>query len=186
VPVPALLPARPWLWTLPALAPLLGLVSLAAVAPAAAGRLGGRWWSRAALGAVSYWWLALAEALSGRRLLLGTAPQVAPRAGWEGSLSGAVQHVLVPLCSDGRLATAALWALAAMTLPWLVRGPHAPERVVGAIAWAGALTVAGTGISSALAVPAPPLPVACGALAAVVAAARIPARRAVHLATDVA
>jgi eukaryotic-like serine/threonine-protein kinase len=186
VPVPLALPGRPWLWTLPALAPALGLASLAGVAPVAAGRLGGPWWSRAALGALSYWWLALGEALSGRRLLLGLTPHAGPRTSWQGSLGAAVHHALVPLCSDGRLATAALWALAAMTLPWLVRGPHAPERVVGAIAWAGALIVAGIAVSRGLGVPAPPLPLACGVLAAALASARAPARRRVHLVADVA
>jgi len=185
-PAPVLLAGRPWLWSAPALGPALGLASLGAVAPALAGRLGGAWWSRATLGALSYWWLALAETLAGRRLLLGAPAGVGARSGWQGSLTGAFHHALVPLCSDGRLATAALWAIAAMSLPWLVRGPHALERAIGAIVWAGALIVAGIALSSQLGVPRPPLVLACGALAAVLAYAGPMGGRRVHLAADVA
>ena len=72
-PVPVLLPSRPWLWSVPALGPVLGVLGIAACAPVLAGRLGGRALSRAALGALCYWWLAIAETLTGRRLLLGVA-----------------------------------------------------------------------------------------------------------------
>ena len=185
-PVPLLLASRSWLWSAPALAPALGLLKLAAAAPAAAGRLGGAWWSRASLGALSYWWLALAETLSGRRLDLGVAAAVAPRATWQASLSGAVNHALVPLCSDGRLATAGLWAFAAMALPWAVRGPHRTERALGAIVWASALEGASVALSSPLGVPRPPLPLLCGVLAALIAYATPPAVRRLHLAAKIA
>jgi hypothetical protein len=185
-PTPLLLPGRPWLWPAPILAPALGLVSLAGATPAAAGRIAGRWHARAALGALAYWWLAIAETLSGRSLLLGVAAGVDPRSTWQGSLGGALQHALVPLVSDGRLATAALWALAALALPWLVRGPHRTERAVGALVWAGALVVASVALSSQLGLPAPPEPVACVALAATVAYLRRPDGRRAHRLGDVA
>jgi hypothetical protein len=185
-PVPLLLPACPWLWTAPALAPALGAIGLGAASPAAAGRLGSSWWQRAALAALSYWWLALAEILAGRRFLLGPPGAVGARASWHGSLSGAFDHVLVPLSSDGRLATAALWALAAALLPWFVSARDALQRAVGAVVWAGALVAGGVVIAGEAGAPRPPLPFACVALAAVVAYIGAPAGRPVHVAPDVA
>jgi hypothetical protein len=185
-PVPLLLPGRPWLWTAPALGPALGALGLGAATPAPAGRLGRSWWQRAALAALSYWWLALVEVLAGRRLLLGPAHAVSPRASWQGSLSSAFDHALVPLCGDGRLATAALWALAAAALPWFVRGRDATQRAAGAIVWAGALVAAGFVLAAELGAPRPPLPFACGALAVVVALVGAPSRRQAPVAADVA
>jgi hypothetical protein len=184
--VPLLLPAWPWLWTVPALAPALGVVGLGAAAPALAGRLGASWWQRAALGALSYWWLALAEILAGRRLLLGPPGAVGARSSWHGSLSGAFDHALRPLCSDGRLATAALWALAAAALPWFVSSRDAAQRAVGAIAWAGGLVAANVVLAAQVGAPRPELPFACGALAAVVAFVGAPGARPAHVAPDVA
>ena len=168
-PVPLLLPARPWSWPAPALAPALGLLGLAACAPVLAARLGGRLAARAALGALGYWWLAVAETLSGRRLFFGVGAQVAPRAQWQSSLSGAFDHALVPLCSDGRLLTAALWALAAGVLPWLVRGRRAQLRLLAALAWATALLVGTALITSHLGVARSPMSVPAAALAAALA-----------------
>ncbi len=119
-------------------------------------------------------------------MLLGALATVLLRADWQASLTGAFHDALVPLCSDGRVATAALWALAAMVLPWVVRGPHAAERAVGAIVWAAGLIVAGLALSSVLGVPRPPLPFACGALAAVLAFAVLPRRRSVPVPANVA
>jgi hypothetical protein len=69
-PVPTVLRSTPWLWCVPALAPLLGLLGLALAFPALVARLGGVW-QRSALGALGVWWLILAEAAHGRRLLFG-------------------------------------------------------------------------------------------------------------------
>jgi hypothetical protein len=168
-PVPVLLPSRPWLWSVPALAPALGALGVGACAPVFAGRLAGRAPSRAALGALSYWWLALAETLVGRRLLLGAAAGVQPRSDWRASLGGAFQHALAPLWSDGRLLTAALWALAAVVLPWVVRGRSAELRALGALIWAGSLMVAGVALAARLGSARPPAPLAAGALAAALA-----------------
>ena len=148
-PVPLLLPSRSWLWSAPLLAPLLGLAGAAACAPALAGSLARRALPRAALGALCYWWLALAETLSGRRLLLGAPAHVAARSDWQGSLSGAVTHALAPLCSDGRLLTAALWAVAAMTLPWALRARDLRWRGAAAVGWAGVMLVALAEIATA-------------------------------------
>lgn len=168
-PVPLLLPARPWSWSAPALAPVLGLLGLAACAPVFAARLGGRLPARAALGALGYWWLAIVETLSGRRLFFGVGAHVAPRVHWQASLSGAVDHALAPLCSDGRLLTAALWALAAGVLPWLVRGRRAQLRLLAALAWATALLVGTALITAHLGVARSPMSVPAAALAAALA-----------------
>jgi eukaryotic-like serine/threonine-protein kinase len=185
-PVPILLAARPWLWSAPAFAPALGVLGVAACAPVLAGRLGGRAHSRAALAALSYWWLAIAETLSGRRLLLGSAPGVAPRSSWRGSWTGAFHHALAPLWSDGRLLTAALWALAAVALPWLVRGGSREVRALAALAWAGSTVLAGVLLAARLGVPRPPSPLLAAALAAALALATANVRGPAHHSTTVA
>jgi hypothetical protein len=140
-------------WLLAVLAPLLGMVGLAGAFPALAGQAA-RWRSRALLGALGYWWLTLAGPFldaPGRRLWLGL-PSAASvpgrldeagwhryRALWEGSLAGAANHALVPVLGLGLLLGAALWALAAVLLPWVVRGRSVLPDALGAIAWAVAL-----------------------------------------------
>ena len=185
-PVPVLLPSRPWLWSVPALGPALGVLGIAACAPVLAGRLGGRPASRAALGALCYWWLAIAETLTGRRLLLGVATGVKPRDSWQASLTGAFHHALAPLWSDGRLVTAAVWAFAAMLLPWLVRGRSRELRAVAALAWAGSLILVGALVATRLGAPRPPFPLAVGALATVLAFATAGRHYRPHQSTDVA
>jgi hypothetical protein len=182
-PVPCLLAGNPWMWSLPALAPLLGLVEVAAAFPALAARAGGSSpWRRAALGAVGYWWVALAEALSGRRLLLGAVSGARPRASWDGSIGGVLTHVVGPLCTPGRLAPAALWAFAALVLPWVLRGSTGLSRAGRAAAWATALIVAGLVLADRIGAPQPPLPLAAALLALAVALSlrrarlRVPAR----------
>jgi serine/threonine protein kinase len=102
-------------WLTAALAPVLGLAGLAGAFPALAGQAA-RWRSRALLGALGYWWLCLAALpLDGRTIA---------------SLPG-----LALLCG------VALWALAAVLLPWVVRGRSAPADVLAAVLWAAALTV---------------------------------------------
>jgi hypothetical protein len=185
-PVPLLLPTRPWLWSTPVLAPLLGLIGAAACAPALLGALARRALPRAALGALSYWWLALAETLFGRRLLLGVGPHVAARASWQGSLSGAVSHALVPLCSDGRLLTAGVWALAAMVLPWALRAGDIRWRAAGAALWATALLVALAMIATAQGERHSPLTLVAVALAAALALGGSVLRDPAHYPPDVA
>jgi len=146
VAAPLLIPSRTSPKALSAaLAPALGMMGLAGVYPAVAGQAT-VWRTRAALGALGYWWLCLAEPLLGRRLWLGPPAGLpagsAGGAGWEGSLSGAFNHVLVPLLSTGVLLGAALWGLAALLLPWLVRGRHAALDLVAATMWTAALLAA--------------------------------------------
>ena len=185
-PVPILLAARPWLWSAPALGPALGALGVAACAPVFAGRLGGRAPTRAALGALSYWWLAIAETLAGRRLLFGAPAGVTPRSAWQSSLDAAFQHALVPLWSDGRLATAALWAAAAVLLPWLVRGPRGRLRMLGALVWAALLVGGGTLLAGRLGLALPSSPLLAGLLAGALAFATTNGRAHLHQSPNVA
>jgi eukaryotic-like serine/threonine-protein kinase len=127
VPTVVLLRRAGTLWSLPAGAPLLGLAGLAGAWPALAAQVP-RPWQRAALGALGGWWLALAEVLTGDRLALGAPPGTALD----------TTH-LDPLLTSGALALAALWAVAALALPVLVRGRVLAADVVGATAWAATL-----------------------------------------------
>jgi hypothetical protein len=124
-----------------ALAAGLGTLGLAGLFPALAGQLAS-WRARVVVGALGYWWLLLAEPLLARRLWLGPPTQVPARAVWEGSLMSCAEHVLLPLLGTALLLGAALWALAALALPWLVRGRNAMLDVVAATVWAAALLTA--------------------------------------------
>jgi serine/threonine protein kinase len=132
-------------WLTAALAPVLGLAGLAGAFPALAGQLA-HWRSRALLGALGYWWLRLAELPLDRpslRLWQG-APSGIEQHGrlatpWERSLNTTAVHALLPQLSLALLLGAALWAMAAMVLPWIVRGRSAVTDALAAIFWATAL-----------------------------------------------
>jgi len=141
LPVPLALPLAGTLWSVPGGAPVLGALGLAGAFPAFAGQAATAT-RRAALGALGLLWLELAEVLTGDRLLAGPAADTAPRVRWEGSASAAIDHAIVPLFSSGLVAVAALWALAAVLLPWVVRGRSAAVDLAAAAAWAIALAVA--------------------------------------------
>ncbi|MEA2248005.1 MAG: eukaryotic-like serine/threonine-protein kinase, partial [Solirubrobacteraceae bacterium] len=128
------------LWSAAALAPGLGMVGLAGAWPALAGQAA-RPWHRAALGALGGWWVGLAEALTGDRLALGARvpPGPAPAGGWQTDVGRAFTDVLVPLASHGTLALIAVWAVAALVLPVVVRGRLFAPDLVGATAWAAGL-----------------------------------------------
>ncbi|HEX5900958.1 MAG TPA: serine/threonine-protein kinase [Solirubrobacteraceae bacterium] len=138
LPTVALLRRSGPLWSLPSGAPLLGAIGLAGAWPALAAQAG-RPWQRAALGALGGWWLALAEVLTGDRLALGAPP---------GSALDSAR--LDPLLTSGALALAALWALAALALPVVVRGRVLAADVVGATAWAAALGSATQAVAGSL------------------------------------
>jgi hypothetical protein len=138
---PVLLPRAGWLWSLPALAPALAAAGLAGLWPALAGLVPGAW-RRAALAAIGGWWIALAEPLAGRDLFLGRASGTGAPAAWAGSAGDAARDALTPLLASGALAVLILWAIAAVALPYaVVRAPSPLAVIVGAAAWAAALTV---------------------------------------------
>jgi hypothetical protein len=145
-------------WLACALAPALGYIGIAGAFPAFAGQAS-RWRERAALGALGFWWLRLAEPLLGRKLWLG-APAGAPaHAVWEGAFGPAATHVIGPLLSAGALLGALLWAAGAVALPWLVRGRSAVRDVVAVALWAIAIAIAApaldAGLSARAAYPEP-------------------------------
>jgi hypothetical protein len=145
-PAAALLGRAPWLWCAPALAPALGALGIAGGFPALAAQCGSAW-RRAALGALGYWWLALAEPLYGRVLLLGPASGTHARATWQASVPDAFTHAFAPLLSDAGLAFAALWALAALAWPLLVRAGAPLPRALAAGVWALALVAASVALA---------------------------------------
>ncbi len=140
-------PAAATAWPLSAGAPALGLIGLAGAWPAAAARATTAW-RRAALGAVGWIWLLLASALAGKALYLPLVPGVAPPHAWMSSLPTTVDHLLRPEVSAGVLAPALVWALGAVTLPWLVRGGSLVGDVVRVVLWAG-IVVSATGAAIA-------------------------------------
>jgi hypothetical protein len=154
-------------WSLPAAAPLLGLLGVAGAYPALAGRAA-RAAARAALGALGAWWLLLAEPLLDRTLLFG--PDKAPP-NWRAASETAAEDVVVPLIGSGALALAALWALAALVLPWLVRGRSLALDFVMATAWAAGTAAATQAIGAWLGSPDPRGLVAGAAAAGVLAMA---------------
>ncbi len=181
LPVPVLLLRRPRAWTVPLAAPLLGAIGLAGAYPALALRARTAW-TRAALGALGAWWLLLATPLAGRALLLGDPRPDSAAAHGGATLLGpgadrareAVTPVLDAVAAattGGTLALVALWAVAAVVLPWLVRGWSLATDAVAATAWSAALA-AGTGeLARALGTPVPRGLVAGAVVAGLVAVA---------------
>jgi len=170
-------PARATSWPLPAGAPALGLIGLAGAWPAVAARAGGVW-TRAALGAVGWVWLLLGAAIAGKALYLPRVPGTVlapPPQNWMTSPSDTVTHLLSPLISSGVLAPAAIWAAAAVILPWLVRGRSVAMDVLRVVAWA-TIVVSCTGAAIAAVhgsdpIGAPPTALVGAAAAAAVALA---------------
>jgi hypothetical protein len=167
---PLLLRHRGLLWSLPAVAPALGLAGLAGGYPAIAGQVRGLW-ARAALGACGACWLLLAEPLLGRDLFLGTAP-------------GEAGDVLERLLSSGALVLALVWAAAAAVLPWLVRGRALAVDVVGATTWAAGLAAATGAVAESMALAEPRGLVAGALLAGALALIGARARDTVNAAHD--
>jgi serine/threonine protein kinase len=137
-----LLAAKPTAWSLAVWAPALGLIGLAGAWPALAARAATSW-RRAALGAIGWVWLLLAGSISGKVLYLGHIPGTPPPAVWADSLYETVHHLLATFVNTGVLAPAAVWALAAIVLPWLVRERSPTLDVVRVVVWS-ALVVSGT------------------------------------------
>jgi eukaryotic-like serine/threonine-protein kinase len=125
-------------WLAAALAPALGLAGLAGAFPALAGQRAG-WRARAGLAALGFWWLALAEPLLVRHLWLGPSAGLPLRGVWEASFTKAATHVVGVTLTLELLLGAAVWALAATILPWIVRGRSAALDVAAGVAWTVAL-----------------------------------------------
>ena len=149
-PMPLLLPRAGLLWSVPILAPLLGVV---AIGPAFVGiaALAPTPWRRAGLGAAGFLWLALGEVLTGKDLLFGIPDGAHPRVEWEGSISSAASDALGPLLSGPSLAPAVVWAGFAMLLPLVVRGRWLAVDLAGAGLWAAGLIAAHAALGDVLA-----------------------------------
>ncbi|HEY3021234.1 MAG TPA: serine/threonine-protein kinase [Solirubrobacteraceae bacterium] len=172
--VPVLLPRGRTAWSLPAAAPVLGLAGLAGGYCALAGQATTAP-RRAGLGALGALWLVVAEALLDRRLL-GGAPDGLPDAEtWQRHIRPAVDDVLPALLDARTLALAGAFAVAAVLLPWLVRGRRLAPDAVAATAWTAGLAAA----TQAAIAPNEPRglvagAIVAGALALVLRAARRP------------
>ena len=145
-------------WVSCALAPVLGAIGLAAAFPAVAGQSSG-WADRAWRGALGFWWLALAEPLLGAAPLARLAAASRRTPAWESSVGTSASHVISPTLTVAVLLGAALWALGAAVLPWLVRGRSALLDLLAAAGWSAAIalaTVRLAGVSAGHAVHAEP------------------------------
>ena len=140
-PIPFLLPRAGHLWSAPVLAPLLGVVALAPLFVALAG-LCSTAWRRAGLAAAGFWWLVLAEVVSGDALLFGIADGTSPRGDWEVSFGDAAGDALYPLLSSPATAPVLIWVALAVVLPFVVRGRSLALDLVAAAAWAALLVAA--------------------------------------------
>jgi eukaryotic-like serine/threonine-protein kinase len=117
-------------WSLPALAPALALVApgLVTAWPALAG-FAGTARRRVVLAATGWFWIALYRQSQSQSLAAVT------------TLHEATQEVLRPLLTIGTPATCAVWALAALALPF-TRSRRSPElEYIRTAAWATALAV---------------------------------------------
>jgi eukaryotic-like serine/threonine-protein kinase len=128
-------------WLASAIAPVLGLAGLAGAFPALAGQRAD-WRARATLAVLGFWWLTLAESLLRRHLWLGPPHRLPPQAVWEASFAKAATQVIGATLTVELLVGAAVWALASVILPWIVRGHSAALDVGAAVMWTIALLAA--------------------------------------------
>ena len=166
-------------WSLPALAPLLGLASLAGAFPALAGQTRGAL-TRAALGALGAWWVLLAAPLLDGRGGAAAAAGSQRRPAGDDASAQRLDDVLAPLLTSGALLYVVLWALAALALPWLVRGRWLAADVVAGSTWAAALGAGTAAIATTIGAPEPRGLVA-GAIVAGILAVALPLLRGVRV-----
>jgi hypothetical protein len=106
-------------------------------------------WRRAALAGAGWIWLLLAAPITGHALYLNWLP-ASSAAVWSGSIRGTVDMVIMPLLSAGALAPAAVWALAACVLPWMVRGRSLILDAVLVVIWSATVVAACTAVIEAI------------------------------------
>jgi eukaryotic-like serine/threonine-protein kinase len=162
-PTPLLLPRAGLMWSVPALAPLLGAVALAPAFVGVAG-LSSTLWRRAGLACSGLIWVVAGEVLTGRSLLFGAPDGVLARQEWQGSITGAASHALGPVLSSPALAPLVVWVVFAAVLPLVLRGRFLVLDLVAAGLWAAGLAVAHAGLGDVLA-SATPLGQARGGIA---------------------
>jgi hypothetical protein len=135
LPVPLLF-GRAIEWPVPALAPTLGAVGLAAAFPALAGLVPGpRHAAAAAL--LGFAWLPAGEALLGLDGPLGGVGPAPP--GWEKSVDLAASTLIEPLLAPEAVLAASAWAAAAALLALVLAAGPIVLRILGGLLWAAAL-----------------------------------------------
>jgi hypothetical protein len=144
--VPLLLLRAGRLWSLPAGAPLLGVIGIAPAFVGAAG-LASTACRRAGLAAAGFIWLAAAELLGDHELLFGLPEDAESRGRWAGSLSDAISDGIGPVILSPAVLPVFAWAAFAAVLPLVVRGRSLALDVVAALIWAAALVAAHQGIA---------------------------------------
>lgn len=142
----ALLLDRPREWTLPVLAPLLGVLGAAPAFLVLAARHE-RPAARVALAALGWAWTAIAGTLLGGALGVPLGPD---SGGWAGSGPVALDVLTGSLLTPTALALALIWIGAAALLGLLLDAARAAGIVVGGLIWAAALaaSVAAAGPAS--------------------------------------
>ena len=121
---------------MPVLAPLLGVVGLAGAFPALAA-LPRRGLERAVVGALGYLWLVAVEAMLRKDLFLSVTQPAS--SGWQDSVGSGISEVLIPALTPLSLLGAAVWAIAAFSLPLVVRGRFLALDALGFIVWIACL-----------------------------------------------
>ena len=150
-PIPFLLPRAGLLWSAPALAPLLGVVAIAPLFVALAG-LCSTAWRRAGLAAAGFWWLLLAEVLTGDALLFGTCRRHRPARRMGGLVPAPPRATRCTRCSRlPRRLPIVIWVALAVVLPFVVRGRSLALDVLGAAVWAAALVAAHAAVADLVA-----------------------------------
>jgi eukaryotic-like serine/threonine-protein kinase len=135
LPIPLLF-GRAREWLVPALAPALGALGLAAAFPVAAGAVVGAI-RAAAAGLLGFAWLVAAQAMLGiEGILAGVGP--APP-GWESSVGRSFSALLEPLLAPEAILIAATWAIAAALLAIVLAVASVVVRILGGLMWAAGL-----------------------------------------------
>lgn len=145
-PAVLLLSRAPALWSVPALAPALAAFGAGPGYAAVAGQAS-TWVRRAALGALGFLWVGLAEAAIRHPLLFGLAGGQQERERWMHDGWRALVHGVFPLLESPLLLCAAAWAAFAAVLPLFVRGQRLAVDLMGAALWATGLAAAVTGVA---------------------------------------
>ena len=144
------MPVTPTAWPLAAAAPALALVGptgLAGAWPALAG-LARTPWRRAALAVSGWLWLLAAALLARPRLRPGHTlyvpdPHRLPaHHSWSDSLGVSVHHLLPAYLHGGVLLGAAAWAVAALLVPWVIRGVSMLADLIRVLIWSAGAVVA--------------------------------------------
>ncbi len=141
--VPIMLtPLRATAWPLGAGAPALGFMGLAGAWPAVAGRAGRTSWNRAVIAAVGWLWLLLAAPLAGVDLYLRSTPGEPASQAWTTSVAVALRDVVAPIITSGLLVGGVVWAVAAVFVPWLLRGRSLLSDTIRVLLWAAVTATA--------------------------------------------